>query len=92
MDLEISLASRLTYDGIGATPCFNVIGHGLDPLRFSTALETIDMGLVRQFEIPVAFSDAKISKDTVFGILDGIHSGVYICQPMEWCNNLTLIE
>ena len=72
VDVEKSLASKLTDDDIGAillcidaknklkrlnlTHCYNVVGRGLEPLRFSAVLEQIDLGLVRTFEMPIAYS------------------------------------
>eukprot|EP00985_Skeletonema_marinoi_P004216 scaffold1843_cov89-Skeletonema_marinoi.AAC.7 len=68
VDIAISLASRLTDDDLGAvlvcigainnlkrlnlTHCFNVVGHGLKPLKASNVLEKLDLGLDRQFENP----------------------------------------
>ena len=63
VDIPVSLASRLTDDDVGAvlvcidaikilkrlnlTHCFNVVGHGFEPLRSSTVLEKLDLGLYR---------------------------------------------
>ncbi len=65
VDLPLSLASRLTDDDIAAilvcidaknklkrlklTHCFKVVGHGLEPLRSSTVLEKLDLGIAVQF-------------------------------------------
>lgn len=104
-DIEKSLASRLTDDDIGAilvcidaknnlkrlklAHCFNVVGHGLNPLRRSTILEKIDMGLVRQFEAPEMLDGARISQEVVFDILDSIlcvkeNSFRRLQVPMNW--------
>jgi len=111
VDIGSNLASRLTDDDIGAilacidaennlkrlnlAHCFNIVGHGLNPLRRSTTIEKIDMGLVRKFEAPEMFSSAKISQEVVFDILDSIlsmreNSLRRLQVPMkwwEWSNN-----
>ena len=96
VDLPMSLATRLSDDDVGAilvcidakhklehltlTHCTNVIGHGLEPLRSSTRLQALNLGLVRKIEKPFwegerdefVFDDAKLSEGPVCGIIDGI--------------------
>ncbi|KAK1745670.1 hypothetical protein QTG54_003594 [Skeletonema marinoi] len=101
VDIPLSLASRLSDDDLGAilvcidakhklkqlklTHCTNVVGHGLEPLRGSTVVEKLDLGLVRQFEAPYLrrapggsiyeflFDDAKLSEGPVCAIIDSIY-------------------
>lgn len=64
------------------THCFSVVGHGLEPLRGSTVLERIDLGLVRTFEVPIALDDALIltrlfsPSSLTFSAVKGTHSSV----------------
>mmetsp|Transcript_416 Transcript_416/g.955 ORF Transcript_416/g.955 Transcript_416/m.955 type:complete len:470 (-) Transcript_416:156-1565(-) len=105
VDIPVSLASRLSDDDLGAilvcidakhklqqpklTHCINIVGHGLEPLRGSTVVEKLDLGLVRQFEAPYLrkgmapgrrnyeflFDDAKLSEGPVCAIIDSILHG-----------------
>ena len=104
VDLPISLAMRLSDDDVGAvlvcidaknklerlklSHCTNVVGHGLEPLRSSTRLQILNLGLVRQFEQPYLartlaggksyeflFDDAKLSEGPVCGIIESILHG-----------------
>jgi len=66
IDIPASVASKLTDDDIRdvllcldaknklkrltLTNCTSVVGHFLEPLRCSTVLEKLDLGLIRQFE------------------------------------------
>ena len=66
VDIPASVASKLTDDDIRdvllcidaknklkrltLTNCTSVVGHFLEPLRCSTVLEKLDLGLIRQFE------------------------------------------
>jgi len=113
VDIPVSIASRLTDDDIKAilvcigakhklkrlnlTHCFNVVGHGLEPLRSSTVLERLDLGLYRDFETPffhsrggrVFFREIKLSEDPVCDILDSmLHEGGSSLRrlqyPWEW--------
>eukprot|EP00984_Skeletonema_dohrnii_P038470 scaffold41726_cov161-Skeletonema_dohrnii-CCMP3373.AAC.1 len=100
VDVPVSLASRLSDDDLGAilvcidakhklqqlklTHCINFVGHGFEPLRGSTVVEKLDLGLVRQFEAPYLrrapggsiyeflFDDAKLSEGPVCAIIDSI--------------------
>jgi hypothetical protein len=78
-DVDRSLASRLSDDDLSAvltciyanfrlrtlklTGCFNLTGAGLEPLRFSTVLEQIDLSIVNPLKridergIPVSLSE-----------------------------------
>jgi len=105
VDIPVSLASRLSDDDLGAmlvcidaehklkqlklTHCANVVGNGFEPLRGSTVVEKLDLGLVRQFEAPYLrkgmapgvrnyeflFDDAKLSEGPVCAIIDSILRG-----------------
>eukprot|EP00984_Skeletonema_dohrnii_P006857 scaffold2436_cov80-Skeletonema_dohrnii-CCMP3373.AAC.10 len=103
VDIPVSLASRLSDDDLGAilvcidakhklkqlklTHCTNIVGHGLEPLRGSTVVEKLDLGLVRQFEAPYLrkpsggrnyeflFDDSKLSEGPVCAIVDSILRG-----------------
>ena len=102
VDLPKSLAMRLSDDDVGAilvctnakneleqltlTHCTNVIGHGLEPLRSSTRLNVLNLGLVRKFDTPYlrnvtdgrrdelmfVLDDAKLSEGPVYDIIDSI--------------------
>ena len=100
VDIPLSLASKLTDDDVAAillsidaknnleqlklTHCSNIVGHGLEPLRRSSVLERLDLGLVRQFEAPYLskisggrsdeflFDYAKLSEGSVCDIIDSI--------------------
>ncbi|KAL7427816.1 hypothetical protein ACHAXM_001009 [Skeletonema potamos] len=96
IDLPVSLAKRLTDGDIGAvlvcidaknklkrlklTHCFNVVGHGLEPLQNSTVLEKLDLGLYRQFEQPIwhkgcyTFENTKLSLQSICDLIDSILS------------------
>lgn len=107
VDVEKSLACRLTDNDLGAmlacidaksnlkrlslTHCFNIVGHGLEPLRSSAVLERLDLGLVRRFEAPQLLNGALLSEGAVFPILhDIVHAGTSfrrLSVPMNWCNN-----
>jgi len=87
-DLEEDLRTQLDDDDIRAilicinanktlkvlklTGCVNVIGHGLEPLRRSIALEQIDLSLVPQYESPIVEPIPAISEDAIVPILDSI--------------------
>eukprot|EP00985_Skeletonema_marinoi_P009149 scaffold4229_cov136-Skeletonema_marinoi.AAC.2 len=105
VDIPVSLATRLSDDDLGEilvcidakhklqqlklTHCINIVGHGLEPLRGSTVVEKLDLGLVRQFEAPYLrkgmapgvrnyeflFDDAKLSEGPVCAIIDSILRG-----------------
>ena len=102
VDLPMSLAMRLSDDDVGAilvcidakhklehltlTHCTNAIGHGLEPLRSSTRLQELNLGLVRKFESPYfrhptsqmsnredfVFDDLKLTEGPVCDIIDSI--------------------
>ena len=90
VDIPKALASRLTDGDLAAillcidaknnlnrlnlTHCFGIVGQGLEPLRESKVLEKLDLGLVRQIEVPQIFTDAQISDEIVCAILNGILS------------------
>lgn len=59
---------------LNLTHCFGIVGQGLEPLRESKVLEKLDLGLVRQIEVPQIFTDAQISDEIVCAILNGILS------------------
>eukprot|EP00985_Skeletonema_marinoi_P008643 scaffold3955_cov84-Skeletonema_marinoi.AAC.5 len=113
VDIPVSLASRLTDDDVGAvlvcidainilkrlnlTHCFNVVGHGFEPLRSSTVLEKLDLGLYRDFESPFwrcsrspRFREVKLSEGPVCDIIDSIlrreggSSLRRLQYPFEW--------
>ena len=79
VDIPLSLASRLTDDDLDAilkcidakndlkrlnlTHCFSIAGQGLEPLRGSVVLEKLDLGLVRQMQLPQAFTDLQLSEE-----------------------------
>ena len=101
VDIPVSLASRLSDDDLGAilvcidakhklkqlklTHCTNIVGHGFEPLRGSTVMKKLDLGLVRQFEAPYLgiapgarnceflFDDAKLSEGPVCAIIDSMY-------------------
>ena len=99
----MSLASRLTDEDLGAmlnciyakgqlkrlnlTYCFQIVGHGLEPLRGSTVLEKVDLGLVRQYELPQAVDDARLSDEVVYEIFNDIVEGgsfERLQLPLAW--------
>ncbi|KAL7446469.1 hypothetical protein ACHAXM_010485 [Skeletonema potamos] len=118
VDVPLSLASRLTDDDLAAillcvdakhniqqrklTHCTNIVGYGLEPLRQSTVLEKLNLGLVRQFEAPYwlqisigrsefLFDDAKLSEDPVCDLIDSIlreegNSFKRLQYPYKWSN------
>ena len=58
---------------LNLTHCFGIVGQeGLEPLRGSVVLEKLDLGLVRQIEIPVMFTDAQLTQEVVCEILNSI--------------------
>ena len=114
VDIPASLAFRLSDDDVGAvlmcidaknnlkrlklTHCFNVVGTGLDPLRRSTALEYLDLELVREFWLRVGdsekrqFDEIKLCEGPVFDILEDILRGEgnsfrRFQYPYKWYNN-----
>jgi len=92
VDVEKSLASRLNDSDLFAilacidakknlkrlslTHCFNIVGHGLEPLRGSVILKQLDLSLVRQCEDPRSLKNdaGLISQEEVVPILDDILS------------------
>ena len=99
----MSLASRLTDEDLGAmlnciyakgqlkrlnlTYCFQLVGHGLEPLRGSTVLEKVDLGLVRHYEVPQAVDDARLSDEVVYEIFNDIVEGgsfERLQLPLAW--------
>lgn len=108
VDIPLSLASRLTDDDLDAilkcidaknnlkrlnlTHCFSVVGHGLESLRGSTVLEKLDLGLVRQMQLPQAFTDLQLSEEVVYNILNDIlevqgNAFQRLQLPMTWSNH-----
>jgi len=108
VDIPKSLASRLTDDDLAAilkcidaktnlkrlilTHCFNIVGQGLSPLRGSVVLEKLDLGLVRQMEVPQAFNDVQLSEEAVYDILNGIlsvegNTFKRLHIPLAWSND-----
>ena len=108
IDLEKSLAARLTDEDLGAalkcinakkhlkrlnlTNCFNIVGHGLKPLKGSKLLETLDMGLVRQVEWVKSFDEARLDRTVVLRLLRkdilSVHGNSFrrLQIPYIWCN------
>ena len=107
VDVPKSLAARLTDDDLAAilvcidaknnlkrlnlTHCFSIVGQGLETLRGSAVLEKLDLGLVRQMEVPQLFTDAQISGEVVYDILNGIlevEGNLFrrLQVPVAWCN------
>ena len=41
--------------------CFNIVGHGLEPLRGSTSLRQVDLSLVGRFEGPKIEAETLLS-------------------------------
>ena len=95
VDLPMSLATRLSDDDVGAilvcidakneleqltlTHCTHIVGHGLEPLRSSTRLEALNLGLAVLVLASgrgdnFVLDDAKLSEGPVCGIVDGIIS------------------
>ena len=86
-DVEKALAMKLTDEDLSSvlicmdakhtlktlklTNCMSIIGHGLQPLRQSTVLEQIDMGLVKKFESPDK-GGTLLSESEVLPILQSI--------------------
>lgn len=73
------------------TGCINIIGRGLTPLQFSTALELIDLSLLKQHEDSSTrlYVGSRICQDTVIPILGSIISVQgcslkYLHFPREW--------
>ena len=108
VDIPKSLASRLTDDDLASiltcidaknnlkrlnlTHCFNIIGQGLSPLRGSIVLEKLDLGLVRQMEVPQLFNDIQLSEEVVYDILNGIldvkgNTFKRLHIPLAWTND-----
>ena len=108
VDIPLSLASRLTDDDLDAilkcidaknnlkrlnlTHCFSIAGQGLEPLRGSVVLEKLDLGLVRQMQLPQAFTDLQLSEEVVYNILNDIlevQGNVFqrLQLPMTWSNH-----
>jgi len=106
IDIPKALASRLTDKDLAAilkcidvknnlkrlnlTHCFSIVGQGLSPLRGSVVLEKLDLGLVRQMEMPQAFNDIQLSEELVYDILNGIldvegNTFKRLQVPRVWC-------
>ncbi|KAL7531080.1 hypothetical protein ACHAXR_004419 [Thalassiosira sp. AJA248-18] len=104
-DISKNLALRLTDEDVGAilvcinakkslktlklAGCINIEGHGLEPLRSSTVLEQIDLGLVGQHESPLIEPEPRLSEETVVTILNTIISAdsnslKHIQFPKKW--------
>lgn len=68
-----------------------IVGDGLDVLRGSTVLESIDASLLAQFESPALFeSAATLSDEVVLGVLNDIlteEENVFrlLRVPLSWC-------
>jgi len=107
IDIPTSLASRLTDEDLSAilicidaksnlkrlnlTHCFSIVGHGLKSLRGSLVLEKLNLGLVRQMEVPQLFIDAQLSEEVVYDILNGIlevegNTFGRLQVPAAWCS------
>ena len=87
VDLEMWLCSRLTDDDLGAilmcidarrnlkqltlTNCFGLVGQGLQPLRGSEIIETLDLGMNYQFIIPTDVNH-RLSAPVVLDVLDSV--------------------
>ena len=83
----VCIDAKNKLEQLTLTHCTNVVGHGLEPLRSSTRLNALNLGLVRKFETPYlrkvngrndefvfVFDDAKLSEGPVCDIVDGILS------------------
>lgn len=71
------------------THCVEIIGSGLEPLRGSNVLESIDLSLVGDHENPTISPPPLISEANVVPILDSIvrsegHSLVHVQLPKKW--------
>lgn len=93
MDIEKSLAFRLTDDDVAAmlacvdahnklktlkiTGCINITGRGLEPLRGSFVLEHIDLSLVRLHDSPDMKCKSLLSEACVLPIIDDIVGTLY---------------
>lgn len=107
IDIGHTLASKLNDADLGAmlacidaksnlkrlklTHCLGIVGDGLDVLRGSTVLESIDASLVAQFERPKLFKGAAtLSDKVVLGVLNDIlteEENVFrlLRVPLSWC-------
>lgn len=84
----MSLAKKLTDNDLYAvlsciketvkrlklTGCINITGRGLSPLQFSTALELIDLSLLKQYEDTSTRIESRLCQETVIPILGSIIS------------------
>ncbi|KAL7542259.1 hypothetical protein ACHAXR_011621 [Thalassiosira sp. AJA248-18] len=71
------------------TGCFNISGHGLEPLRDSLVLKSIDLSLVKEHRSPSLGRETAISLAAVLPILDSIvvkegQSLMHIQLPLAW--------
>ena len=104
VDLEIELCEKLTDDDLGAilacidakrnlkqltlTSCFGIVGQGLQPLRGSEVLETLDLDMSYRF-IDLTKACGSLSAAVVLGILASVLEADDNCflrlqLPQEW--------
>jgi len=74
------------------TGCISIIGSGLSPLRGSTALKQLDLGLVGQYRSPDIHPEPIILEDAVLPILTSIinaggNSMTHLQLPRMWRDN-----
>jgi len=51
------------------TNCFSIVGHGVEPMRGSKVLITMDLGIVRHIEYMKSFTTAKLDRDVIIRLL-----------------------
>ena len=65
---------KQTVQRLKLTGCTNITGRGLAPLQFSTALELIDLSLLKQHEDASTMIESRINQEVVLSILGSIIS------------------
>jgi len=75
--------------------CVNITGAGLEPLRGSSVIEQIDLGLVGDNESPVLGEEYPLSRDHVLPILDSIIEQErcalkHLHFPNAWCRERSI--
>ena len=93
VDIPKSLAAKLTDDDLSAILMCIDAKNNLKRLNLTyVVLEKLDLGLVRQMEMPQAFNDMQLSEEVVYDILNGIlevegNKFQRLQVPLAWCNN-----